>query len=160
LGESANIVIIPSLKVSDKHVIKLRTKEGDYQTEEDILKFIEEEVSFDKDKGDLIKIILQDIVLFNICEGEQEDKKRLIDCIDVIVDYRGDKYWMMDGQWFILDENYEQEIDEQFVRKVIESHDHDFSLEGILPWSEGKGETEYNFKYNDVDSVYVLDRIL
>lgn len=160
LGESTNIAIIPSLEVSDKHVIKLRTKEADYQSEEDILKFIEEEVSFDKDKSDLIKIILQDIELFNNYEGERKDKKRLIDCIDVTVDYCGDKYWIMDGQWFVLNENYEQEVDEQFVRKVVESYNHDFLIEGILPWSEKKKETDYNFEHNSMDSVYVLDRIL
>src|SRR5699024_10743422 len=108
--------------------------------------------------------ILKSITIINLSgyiEGEEIQKNSLYDHIDFKLTRHNKTYWLKDGNWFLLENDFLEEIDSRFEEHIGPSFDKQSIVDTIQLniWKEGS-EGEYNFSHNKNQSIYVLDRIL
>src|SRR5699024_5090916 len=130
-----------------------------YESKEDIIQIFKEYVDLDKEKQDLLTII-QNTVLTGEIEGDEETSRNLYQHFDVKLTLRNQTYWLMDGNWFLLEREFLQELNRQFIEKITRPFNHDFSLHQVNTWPESQKEGKFNFQHNfGSPFVFVLDKI-
>src|SRR5690625_2280245 len=147
-----------------------------YENYEKVLLNVENENSEVKNITD-IKIVLQkyyntsaesktiaDVLINSKIIFEDNDggtfSTNFVDLIDTKVDLESQPYWLLEGNWYKLETDFIEQLNEEYKSKMKEFFDADFKLSEIKPWPIlKKSETKYNFNHNKLDSVFVLDRI-
>lgn len=110
------------------------------------------------------KSIIQDffkqLKVVGYIENEEVDNKQLLDIVEYTTLYKNNKYWFIDGKWYYIDEQFIDLINQQFSIKVTPKViNENISLE-LKDWAEGIDEGQYSYSYNEIENVFVLDRIL
>lgn len=158
--KESNLNIISFYFVYDEHYILIASnKKFPYENERDIVEYFNQQVSLDKDKENLLKVI-KNIELIGVLNGEVETTKTLYEHIDIKIQYQGKTYWLFEGNWQLIELSFMDHLNETFVHRVTNNYNHNFNLNQIKRWPEGIKEGEFNFNHNNIDSVYVLDKIL
>ncbi|CDQ27111.1 DUF6119 family protein [Halobacillus karajensis] len=107
----------------------------------------------------LIEDFLKPVRLYGILDCETEVDDRIFDLLDVHLRHNESSYIFISGKWFLLDNQFIEEIDGQFKSQVtpyyVESDEFNF----LNSWVGGS-EGEYNFSHYKNDDVQVLDKIL
>src|SRR5699024_2982136 len=112
--------IIPYYHIFDSHNIAINNDQNikeRYESKEDIIQIIKEYVDLDKEKKDILTII-QNTVLNGEIEGDEETSRNLYQHFDVKLTLRNQTYWLMDGNWFLLEREFLQELNRQFIEKI------------------------------------------
>lgn len=157
-GESLKLNVIPFYYNYESHYIDVNgDNKKEYDNEQDIINFVKNHISLDKDNKDILKI-MHNINLSAEVEGQTIIENSLFEHIDTKLDHDHKNYWLMEGRWYLLERQFIEQINNTFIYKIAESYDMDFYLSQMQSWSEGS-EGEYNFNHNKQESVYVLDKI-
>lgn len=160
---SPDLTIVPLDSAFDTQYIQINENSSakiNYDVEEDIFLYLNEELSFDKEI-DVIISIIKGINLTGIIDGEEPVTSSLYNHIDVKLNLDDDTYWLMNGNWYFLESQFMKDIDIKFVERISQSFDLDFTIDShpLNNWNDGS-ETNFNFGHNENSSIYVLDRIL
>lgn len=161
-SEDPSIQIIPYYHIYDEHAIIFGNDSTQYEiynnSSEMIEHFQNHVVSEDLSTEDMLKQI-KIIKTISKLENDVVTESSLYHHLDCKVTYQEKNYWLTEGVWFFVDNNFMETIDLTFVEKVPQLFDLDFSLDKINTWETGD-EGEYNFSHNNINKVYVLDKIL
>src|SRR5699024_10995725 len=108
--------------------------------------------------------IFKSITIINLSvfiEGEEIQKNSLYDHIYFKLTRDNKTYWLKDGNWYLLENDFLVEIYRRFAEYIGPSIDKQSMIEAnqLNIWKEGS-EGEYNFSHNENQSIYFLDRIL
>lgn len=129
----------------------------------DILELFNEKFK-GKIEGNENKNILEDFIKKIVVEGKIEDqeavKEPLINLLDFRVIHNRRTYWLMNGSWVYLDDEFINSIDTQFLGKVTPKLTQSIPSMELKVWSSDLSEGQYNFSHHSMDNVYVLDKIL
>lgn len=160
---SPDLTIVPLDSAFDTQYIQINENSSakiNYDVEEDIFLYLNEELTFDKEI-DVIISIIKGINLTGIIDGEEPVTSSLYNHIDVKLNLDDDTYWLMNGNWYFLESQFMKDIDIKFVERISQSFDLDFTIDShpLNNWNDGS-ETNFNFGHNENSSIYVLDRIL
>lgn len=153
--------IIPFYQTLDQHSIQIKGTEikETYHSEKDIIDFFITHIDTDKDIPTLIKIIEEDILLKGYIENEEITSVSLYKHFDCKVIFKNKTYWLMEGNWFLLERSFLEEVNKKFLEKITNIFDLNFNLNNIKTWAE-QSEGDFNFQHNSVNNTYVLDKIL
>ncbi|WP_174614750.1 DUF6119 family protein [Virgibacillus ihumii] len=154
--------IIPYYEVYDAHFITINNDSGvkeSYETESDIASLFKKYVELDKNHDDLMSIITHTYLTGEI-ENSEETRHNLYEHFDVKVTLNSETYWLMGGNWHKVNRSFMEELNKQFVNKVVNGFDHDFRINKMNFWPHQESEGDYNYYHNEVPSLYVLDKIL
>lgn len=117
----------------------------------------------EKIEGGENKNVLDDfikkIIVRGIIEGQEAVNEPLINLLDYKVIHNGRTYWLMKGTWVYLNDIFMNNLDTQLLRKISPQINENESLPQLKVWSRDLSEGQFNFSHNDLDNVYVLDRI-
>lgn len=161
-GENEGFTIVPFYSTFDIQYIEIKNSEStkeNYETEEDIFKYLKKNISLDKDNNVILSII-KGIKLTGKIDGEEPEISSLYHHFDVKLTLNNDTYWLMNGDWYFMEREFMEEIDNRFIQKVSQGFDLDFNIDlhPLNAWQD-ESETEFNFGHNQNPSIYVLDRI-
>ncbi|WP_262176525.1 DUF6119 family protein [Saccharococcus sp. Marseille-Q5394] len=92
-------------------------------------------------------------------ENEELVERSLLNLLDFQVIIENKTYWLMEGNWYCLDRSFIEEIDNKFKEKVVTKIVESTDLPELNKWEEGS-EGDYNFSHNNIENIYVLDKIL
>lgn len=135
----------------------LSTKD-EYDSEEEIINYLKQNVSLDKQNQELLNI-LKGITLTAVIENDEGKPRSLYEHLDARIQLDDKTYWLMDGNWFFLAREFVDEINNTFLSKFTNQYNQDFMLDEINEWMDGEEEGDFNFSHNEKPSVYVLDKI-
>lgn len=152
--------IIPFYYVYDAHfIVPMKDVKVPYGSESDIRNTINDYYSLEIDHKEMLEII-KSIKLVGILEGSVDTEKTLYEHIDIKVEYQDKTYWLVEGNWFLIELEFMNLINRTFLEKVTYSYNHNFNLNQIKNWPDNLKEGEFNISHNEIDHVYVLDKIL
>src|SRR5699024_4761788 len=145
----------------DEQLIKYSKSKNATQSftnEAELLEFIQMQFS---NKMTIANILnkLNDIQLIAMTENKMIDKYSLIKQLDTIITYKNQNYWITEGKWLLITNEYNERVNETFLKRIGQDYNPSFSLNSMKPWLQGT-EGEYNFSHNKLNNVYVMDKIL
>lgn len=98
-----------------------------------------------KVQGIIDNVIIDDKTLFNLLEYKCSLAEKV--------------YWLFDGNWYYLDDEFIANINHQFLSKVYPIYNETPVLEEINLWNDDQNEGQYNYSHIDKENVFVLDKI-
>ncbi|HLR60658.1 MAG TPA: DUF6119 family protein [Pseudogracilibacillus sp.] len=152
-------MIVPYYDIYDELYLEIDGELYLYESEEDIITILLDNISLSDDSADLVDTI-QEIKLIAKYEGETISNNGLFKQIDALVKVDSGIYWLLDGNWLSLETDFIKTLNQLFREKVVENNDHYIKFDSLHPWILNKNEGDYNFQHNDEENVYVLDKIL
>src|SRR5699024_9879795 len=155
--------IVAAYHEYDNQFIQINKKEETrltYETELDIYEYVKKKIFLDLDSKEVLNLI-NNIQLTGTIDGEEIQVSSLYAHLDMKTTKNNKTYWLMNGNWYCLENIFMEDVDKQFEQQIGKKFNSEFSKEFRLlnNWSDGS-ETKYNLGHNTIPSVYVLDRIL
>lgn len=73
----------------------------------------------------------------------------------------GNKYYfLLDGKWFYLNNDFINNVNNQFVYQIANLYENSKRISYMKSWPPNSEEKYYNHSHNEVDNIFVLDRML
>src|SRR5699024_1630198 len=96
--------------------------------------------------------ILKSITIINLSgyiEGEEIQKNSLYDHIDFKLTRHNKTYWLKDGNWFLLENDFLEEIDSRFEEHIGPSFDKHSIVDTVqlIIWKDGRDDIKYYRRY-------------
>lgn len=132
---------------------KLLLRQGDLLDNIDIV-FLKIKENFEEEEfEDIIKEIK---IITNNVDGDELTKDSLIKHLHGDVEYKGDRYFYINGDWFLIEKSFIDFLNEGCINFSKENLNRELDRK----WEEGFEEDDYNFSYIGDKNTLVLHKII
>jgi len=156
-----DFMILPFYQTCDKHYFKIRTGRDsldEYTDLEELLNHFKNNVNTNMEKEDILESTKK-IKLIGKVENETVIESTLFKHIDSKIIHNATNYWLTEGNWYLFEREFIENINNTFTQKVTKSYDLNFKLNNLQVWESGK-EGDFNFSHISTPNTFVLDKIL
>src|SRR5699024_9932979 len=116
--------------------------------------------SYERGDDNAIEKFLKEVQIFGYVENEVLFSPKIIELISIQLSLENKYYFLLDGKWFFLNNDFMENVNKHFLSQVTSVYDNSGRSEYINNWPSNYDEKEYNFSHNEIDNIFVLDRML
>ncbi|MGM0844999.1 MAG: DUF6119 family protein [Bacillota bacterium] len=112
-----------------------------------------------KSDKNVLDDFIKQIFVVGVVEDETPVEISLLNLLDYKVVYNHKTYWLMNGKWIYLNNEFIAMLNTEFTRKVTSKYNQSKEIEELKVWEDNLNEGDYNFSHNEIENVIVLDKI-